>query len=72
MASDDKKPDDRDTNFSFAERELRQANPAPTQPRAPRVRLETVEPVEEDRGADPYNTSGNFDRAKNWARVGRR
>lgn len=24
------------------------------------------------RGVDPYNTSGNFDRAKNWVRVGRR
>jgi len=23
-------------------------------------------------GSDPYNTSGSFDRTKNWARVGKR
>lgn len=23
-------------------------------------------------GSDPYNTSGTFDRKKNWARVGKR
>ena len=26
----------------------------------------------ERRGSDPYNTSGSFDRKKNWARVGKR
>ncbi len=26
----------------------------------------------EPRGSDPYNTSGSFDRKKNWARVGKR
>lgn len=26
----------------------------------------------DDRGADPYNTSGNFDRRNNWARVYKR
>lgn len=26
----------------------------------------------EARGFDPYNTSGSFDRKKNWSRVGRR
>ena len=25
-----------------------------------------------ERNADPYNTSGTFDRTKNWAKVGRR
>lgn len=24
------------------------------------------------RGSDPYNTSGSFDRKKNWARIGKR
>jgi hypothetical protein len=24
------------------------------------------------RGNDPYNTSGSFDRTKNWARIGKR
>jgi hypothetical protein len=28
--------------------------------------------AEGDRGNDPYNTSGSFDRKKNWARVGKR
>ncbi len=26
----------------------------------------------EARGFDPYNTSGSFDRKKNWSRVGKR
>jgi hypothetical protein len=26
----------------------------------------------DQRGSDPYNTSGSFDRKKNWARVGKR
>jgi hypothetical protein len=26
----------------------------------------------ESRSSDPYNTSGSFDRTKNWARVGKR
>lgn len=25
-----------------------------------------------ERNPDPYNTSGSFDRTKNWARVGKR
>jgi hypothetical protein len=25
-----------------------------------------------ERSSDPYNTSGSFDRTKNWARVGKR
>ena len=33
-----------------------------------------VEPQRTDtaRSSDPYNTSGSFDRTKNWARVGKR
>jgi hypothetical protein len=26
----------------------------------------------DQRSSDPYNTSGSFDRTKNWARVGKR
>jgi hypothetical protein len=26
----------------------------------------------DQRGSDPYNTSGSFDRKKHWARVGKR
>jgi hypothetical protein len=31
-----------------------------------------VTKLNEQRGSDPYNTSGSFDRTKNWARVGKR
>jgi hypothetical protein len=27
---------------------------------------------DKDQGSDPYNTSGGFDRTKNWTRVGKR
>jgi len=42
--------------------------------RAP-LTLDTSMPgkaAKDDRGSDPYNTSGSFDRKKNWARVGKR
>jgi len=43
---------------------------------APRRELSlSVEPHKtavEERSSDPYNTSGSFDRKKNWARVGKR
>jgi hypothetical protein len=28
--------------------------------------------AQDTRNPDPYNTSGSFDRTKNWARVGKR
>jgi len=36
--------------------------------------LESTPPkaANEPRSSDPYNTSGSFDRTKNWARVGKR
>jgi hypothetical protein len=69
MSSNGNFPGESDTgSFSFGVRELRQAQATPA------VALRTVaRPVaRENRGADPYNTSGSFDRKKNWARVGRR
>jgi hypothetical protein len=67
MASDDKNSRNDDTNFSFAVRELRQA-------KAARLALdpEPKKPSYKEQGSDPYNTSGSFDRTKNWTRVGRR
>jgi hypothetical protein len=57
---------DREAKFSFGTRELREARrtppPAPNEP--------PPKPVVE--GFDPYNTSGSFDRRKNWERVGKR
>jgi hypothetical protein len=70
MASDDKSGKDRD--FSFAVRELKRAQIA--QERGPRLTLEGAprKAANETRGFDPYNSSGSFDRKKNWARVGKR
>jgi hypothetical protein len=67
MASDHKTRND-DTSFSYGVRELRQANAAQ------KLSVEIAPPkaANEKRGFDPYNTSGSFDRKKNWARVGKR
>lgn len=39
-----------------------------------KLSLETLpkKPANAPRSSDPYNTSGSFDRTKNWTRVGRR
>jgi hypothetical protein len=34
--------------------------------------LSDLAKVKAARSSDPYNTSGSFDRTKNWARVGKR
>ena len=56
--------------FTFGTRELREAArakstaaDAPTKDRAAR---------DAGGGFDPYNSSGSFDRKKNWERVGKR
>jgi hypothetical protein len=54
--------------FSFGVRELRQSKAA--HPLA--LQSGPLVAVDEDRGADPYNTSGSFDRKKHWSRVGKR
>jgi hypothetical protein len=58
-----------DSNFSFGVREMRTAKK-----KVDPLSLDTskLKVVHEDRGSDPYNTSGSFDRTKNWTRVGRR
>jgi hypothetical protein len=68
MASDDKTRSDPDSTFSFGVRELRSAN------RAQKLELNgaPIKAANENRGSDPYNTSGSFDRKKNWLRVGKR
>ena len=68
MASDDRNLRNDDSNFSFAVRELRQAQAARTLALDP----EPKKPSYKEQGSDPYNTSGSFDRTKNWTRVGRR
>lgn len=68
MAIGDKSANGRDPKFSFGVRELRQAQAAQS------LTLETAPPkaANEAKGFDPYNTSGSFDRKKNWTRVGKR
>lgn len=66
--SSNKGRNDADANFSFGVREMRQArlNVAKV------LEVKSLSLANEERGSDPYNTSGSFDRAKNWARVGKR
>lgn len=68
MASDQNGRDDPETDFSYGVRELRQARVAPKLS----VELPPRKAANENRGFDPYNTSGSFDRKKNWMRVGKR
>jgi hypothetical protein len=68
MTSDDKTRDDPQANFSYGVRELRQSTAA----RELRVEDPPIKAANGQRGFDPYNTSGSFDRKKNWARVGKR
>lgn len=67
MSSDDKKPNDRDSHFSFGVRELRRSAAAQKPGGTERLKA-----ADENRGVDPYNTSGSFDRTRAWARVGKR
>jgi hypothetical protein len=69
MASDHKSQRKAEDTFSFGTRELRQAK-----------RTEALSLVDtgisknqsRHQGSDPYNSSGSFDRTKNWTRVGKR
>jgi hypothetical protein len=67
MASDIKKPAD-DSSFTFAVDELRRAKAA----HALALDLGTKKVSYREQGSDPYNSSGSFDRTKNWTRVGKR
>jgi hypothetical protein len=67
MASNPKSGNDPDAEFSFGVRELRR-----TQVQDLSVGVAPLKAANEKRGFDPYNTSGSFDRKKNWSRVGKR
>jgi hypothetical protein len=54
--------------FSYGVRELRTARAT----RELSVAATPPQAAKDVRGVDPYNTSGSFDRKKNWARVGKR
>ncbi len=70
MSSNPKVLGEDDSKFTYGVRELRQAKAAAAQPLA----LDEGVPKTADKnlGFDPYNTSGSFDRKKNWTRVGKR
>ena len=68
MKSDRKTESDPKSTFSFGVRELRQANAV----RELSIDDAPAKAANEKRGSDPYNTSGSFDRKKNWMRVGKR
>lgn len=68
MSNDHKAASPNDSDFSYGVRELRNANVAQE------LSLNTApaKAANEKHGFDPYNTSGSFDRKKNWAKVGKR
>jgi len=74
MASDQKTPgasetpSEPETNFSFGVREMRETNAATEV----YLELAPFKAANENRGFDPYNSSGKFDRKNNWMRIGRR
>lgn len=68
MASDSKTPGANDSDFSFGVRELRRAKAA----QVLALDANPKKPSYNEQGSDPYNTSGSFDRTKNWTRVGKR
>jgi hypothetical protein len=68
MASEFKRRADDDTSFSFAVLELRQARAAQTLALDPGPKKVSYK----EQGSDPYNSSGSFDRKKNWTKVGKR
>ena len=68
MAIQFKRRAEDDTSFSFGVLELRQAKAAQTLALDPGPKKGSYK----EQGSDPYNSSGSFDRKKNWTKVGKR
>jgi hypothetical protein len=68
MAIEFKRRAEDDTSFSFAVLELRQAKAAQNLALDPGPKKVSYKEL----GSDPYNSSGSFDRKKNWTKVGKR
>jgi len=66
--SDDKSRNDPDSTFSFGVRELQLAKIT----QGMSLDVAPRKTSNDKQGCDPYNTSGSFDRKKNWTRVGKR
>ncbi len=79
MSTSQQTTNDESPEFTFGVRELRDAEEkqrpqsSARQP-APRshARSKPATSGRESYGTDPYNTSGSFDRSRNWMRVGKR
>jgi hypothetical protein len=56
--------------FRLETRDLRRAQT--DKPAAPVIDTAAPNPRDAGGGFDPYNSSGGFDRRKNWERVGKR
>ncbi len=65
MTSNQFDRDDANASLSVGKRESQL-------PRTGHVLPRPSEPMHDTCGNDPYNTSGSFDRSKNWARVRKR
>jgi hypothetical protein len=68
MASEDKTRGEPELDFGFGVRELRQANVA----QELSVDVAPLKAANEKCGFDPYNSSGSFDRQKNWTKLSKR
>jgi hypothetical protein len=68
MANDHNGQADNDSSFSFAVRELRQASAAQPLALDPGPKKVSYKEL----GSDPYNSTGSFDRKKNWTSVRKR
>ena len=68
MTSENKSANNRDAKFSLGTRDQRPAG----QKRELALAASARRGDAANQGADPYNTSGSFDRKKNWERVGKR
>ena len=70
MTSESKERADPESTFSYGVRELSDATAA--QGLSVHPPTQKPKPAKEICGVDHYNTSGGFDRKKNWTRVGKR
>jgi hypothetical protein len=74
MTSDDRLSKVRNATAASSAGELPVAREVPAAGGKPALSLDTAlrKTANVERGSDPYNTSGSFDRKKNWARIGKR
>ncbi len=73
MASNEKPAGTKKQRSAFERRrELRRAEDVARIIRTLSLGCESPKAADKDMGSDPYNTSGGFDRKKNWTRVGKR